>query len=925
MLTSLTRITFSLSIFLFISFYAQAQNKTTFTGKIVDESELPVPGATVMLLHAADSVLAMFNSTDANGAFTLKNVPKGDFLVYVTFLGMQPIYHPVTSGNDEQADLGTLRMDVESNILSEVEVAADHIPIQINKDTITYNADAFQTQPNAVVEDLLKKLPGIEVGADGSIKAQGEEVQRVTVDGKEFFGTDPKMATKNLPAKAIKRVKVFDKKSDQAEFTGVDDGEREKTIDLQLKEEFKKGVFGKTEAGYGSDDRYLARATINKFTKGSQMSFLGQLNNINEQSFSFNDMMNFSGGMQRFMGGGRSSEIRISSDIPFGEDGDGLTTTGAAGLNFNWHKSPRFNIRTSYFFNNVRRDLIQDIFRQNLSDNPFDTDEHQSSETENGNHRFSLDSDIKPDSSQQFEISARASFGDASGQSTSLLRQLLPGNQLQSESFTNEDNDNNNLSLNADVLYMKRLKKPGRSFSIGGTLTESEQETNSKLEALTEYFTTGSTELLDQLQFTESNSTSWQGQFSFTEPLQKRKFLEFSYNYNQTQSDYDKNVSDIENNIPVNNPLLSNTYSSVFEYHRPGAAFRYNGKIHTINIATSYQMSALRGTLLEELQEINKEYNHFLPRAMWRYDIGNGKNLRINYSTRINAPSITQLSPVIDNSDPLRLYTGNPDLNAEYTHSINLGYHSFSQFNSSGFFASMSGSLTKDKIITSRSVDELFRETLSPINIADETTLSMYGSYSRPFKFIHSRVSFNVNFNYTNTQNQIDNLLLDVNRWTRTGGISISNMNSEVLEYALGGSWTLQSNLYSTEEALNQNSLLHNYFVDVTLTVWKKWQLSASYDYQLYTSSQFGDSQALPLFEASLSRYILPNDRGQLILSFFDILDENRGLSRTNDINYIQEVRANSIGRFAMLKFVYTLNAPGKEPAGAIRIIERRR
>ncbi|HJW28657.1 MAG TPA: hypothetical protein VJ508_05325, partial [Saprospiraceae bacterium] len=330
-----------------------------------------------------------FGSSDQLGSFTIKNVAKGEYLLNINFLAHTPFYQLITSGLAEESDLGRLHLQpASSTVLNPVEVKADHVPMEINKDTISYNADAFQTQPNANVEDLLKKMPGIEVGTDGSIKAQGEDVQKVLVDGKEFFGDDPKMATKNLPAKAVKKVKVYDKQSDMAEFTGVDDGTRMKTIDLQLKDEFKKGLFGNAQLGYGSDDRYNGKASINRFTKTNQLSFLGQLNNINDQGFSFSDRMNFSGGMRGMMGGGggnRNVEFRMtSSDVPFNDgSSNGLVKTGAGGLNFNFQKNKKFNVRSSYFYNGVGKDLDQTSFRQSLSDNPYDTDETSTQTTKN--------------------------------------------------------------------------------------------------------------------------------------------------------------------------------------------------------------------------------------------------------------------------------------------------------------------------------------------------------------------------------------------------------------------------------------------------------------------------------------------------------------------------------------------------------------
>ena len=904
-------------------------SKTTFKGSLEDEGGLPVPGATIMVLDAADSTLVQFGSSDVHGAFAIKNVPKGDYLLNITFLGLEPLYQPVTAGLTEETDLGRLKLSPANTILSEVEVKADFMPIDIHKDTITYNPDAFQTQPNAVVEDLLKKLPGIEVGADGTIKAQGEEVKNIYVDGKEFFGSDPKMATKNLPAGALKKVKVYDKKSDMSEFTGVDDGQREKTIDLQLKEEFKEGLFGTAEAGYGTDDRYNAKASINRFTKTSQLSFLGQFNNINQQGFTFNDRMNFTGGMRGMTGGGgggRSQDIGIGQDIPFSNGlSNGLTTTGAAGLNFNWQKSKKFNIRSSYFYNNVDKNLIENSYRQNISENPFDTDEDSETDTQNGTHSIALNSDIKPDSTQQVKVNARLSLGDGKSLSESFLQNIVPVDILQNQSLTNTDNNSDNLSLNANATYIKRFGTAGRNVSLSGTVTAGDQNTDTKLNALTEYFNTGQSDLLDQLQYTLSNDLRLDGQVSYTEPLKKRRFLEFSYNFNTLSADYNHDVYDVESGNQVINDTLSNFYTSVFQYHRPGASFRYSGEVNTVNIGLQYQVSELTGQLSRSESDIKQSYNNFLPRFFWRSDLGNGKNLRFYYNTKINQPSITQLSPVLDNSDPLRLYIGNPNLDAEYTHTANFNFHAFSQFSSTAFFASIGGTLTNHKIITSRFINEEFREISTPINIDQESGMNMYVSFGRPFKPIHSRFTIDGNFNFTKTQNVVSTELLDLNRWSRTAGITISNMNSLVLEYNLGAKWTFSDNYYTSDETLNQNTLLHNYFIDATLTLWKKWKLQAGYDYKLYTSDQFAENQALPLMQASISRFVLPGDKGQLKFSVFDVLDENRGISQTATPNYIEEIRTNSIGRYAMFSFIYSIRGPGTTPAsGGFKMIEHR-
>ncbi len=914
-----------LPVLLALSFSTLNAQKITFTGTVNDDGGLPLPGATVLLLNPVDSTLQFFASTDASGKFTFKQVPRNPYLLNINFLGMTPVFQAITPDAADAMDIPAISLEPAAKLLNEVQVTAEHLALEIQKDTISYNPDAFQTQPNAVIEDLLKKLPGIEVGADGSIKAQGEDVARILVDGKEFFGDDPKMATKNLPAKALKRVKVYDKQSETSEFTGVDDGIREKTIDLQLKEEFKKGLFGTAEAGYGSDQRYRGKASVNRFTKTNQLSFLGQFNNVNEQGFSFTDRMNFSGGMQNFSGGRGGRSITVSSDIAGGDQGSGLVTTGAAGLNFNYQKNKNWNLRSSYFFNNVKRDLLSETFRQTLFPTPFDTESNADGDTRNTTHSLSLNSDIKIDSTQQIQLTARANGGNGTATNESLVENIV-NTLVENRSTTNTDDGTDQWNLNAGLTYMKRLGNRGRSLALSGNYGLNDQDRDGYLVALNEFFTTGETTLLDQYRVTDSRTRTWDGQASFTEPLGGRKYVEAAYQYYQARSDYDQEVQDImDPEPPVVNPILSRAFNSDFTYHRPGLTFRYGGEVHNINVNLSYQYSELDG-LVQQESPIQRYYSNFLPRVTWRWDIGNGKNLRLNYNTRVSPPSITQLSPVIDNSDPLRLYVGNQNLDAEFSHNLGIFFHLFSQFSGTSFFASLNGNITEDRIVTSRFINENFQEVSTPVNIDSEKRISSFINYGRPFKLIHSRVSVNANLSYTRSQNFVNLELLDINRWTPTVGLTISNMNSNVLQYNAGTSWSFTNSLYPDDESLNQSTVRQNYFADFSLRLWKKWSVEGNFTYSLYTANNFADNQALPLLGCSVSRFVLPDDKGQIKLSMFDALDENRGISRNANVNYLEEINTNSIGRYVMLSFFYSLRGGPQQggPGGSFRMMDRR-
>jgi hypothetical protein len=418
------RLQLALITLLLISVSAHSQ-KFAVKGTVTDSTSGPLPSATVMLLNATDSSLANFGVSDAKGAFEIRNVSAGRYLLKISFVGYVPFTRLIeTPPPGAVLELGALKMQVLTKELETVVFKGD-IPVVVKRDTIEYNAASFKTKANANVEDMLKKMPGIEVETDGSIKAQGEDVQRVTVDGREFFGRDPKLATRNLPADAVDKVQVFDKKSDQATFTGIDDGQREKTINLELKEEKRNGAFGTLLGGLGTDDRFQARASINRFTKGKQLSFLGMGNNVNEQGFSMDDYMNFSGGSTQMMGGGGRVSITMdnNSGVPmnFGGRQNGIVTNWAGGINFNQDLSKKTKVTASYFFSSLDQDLIQSVNRINyLPQGSYTFNQDSRQQNLNDNHRVNLVLEHQIDSANSIKFTSNTSYTDSEQRLTSL-------------------------------------------------------------------------------------------------------------------------------------------------------------------------------------------------------------------------------------------------------------------------------------------------------------------------------------------------------------------------------------------------------------------------------------------------------------------------------------------------------------------------
>ncbi|HET9053943.1 MAG TPA: TonB-dependent receptor, partial [Cyclobacteriaceae bacterium] len=407
------------AVFAAQALYAQ---KITVKGKLVDSSEIPLPMATILFLNPKDSTLLNFGSTNKDGLFEVKNLNRAEYLFKVTYIAQAPLYVMISPKPEEVIiDLGIQKMEPESTLLGEMEIRGARAPVTIKKDTIEFNAGSFKTQPNAVVEDLIKKMPGMEVDNDGTIRAQGETVQRVTVDGKEFFGRDPKLATRNLPADAVEKVQVFDRKSDQAQFTGIDDGQREKTINLELKEEKRNGMFGNAIGGYGTDNRFMGKLSLNRFSKGQQLSVVGTANNINEQGFSFDDYMTFTGGANAFAGGGGGTRTITIGGGGGGGAGmqlgggqtNGLMNTYGGGVNFNKDLSRKTKLNANYFVNYLDHDIIQETDREYFNTTNFkyyrDSTIQRST---NLNHRLNVIVDHEFDSANSVKWTNSVTYSD---------------------------------------------------------------------------------------------------------------------------------------------------------------------------------------------------------------------------------------------------------------------------------------------------------------------------------------------------------------------------------------------------------------------------------------------------------------------------------------------------------------------------------
>ncbi len=903
-------------LLLLISQAAFAQ-KISVKGQVLDGEGNPLPSATVILLNPADSSLVNFGASKGDGSFELKNVNRAEYMLRITFVGHKTFSYRVSPGSDQTVvDIGIAKMEEAKTELDEVVVQAEKAPVEIKGDTIVFNATSFKTKQNDNVEELLKKLPGVEVENDGTIKAQGEEVKKVTVDGREFFGRDPKLATRNLPADAVEKVEVFDKKSDQAEFTGIDDGQREKTINLELKEEKRNGVFGSLMGGYGTDNRFTGKASLNRFKKGQQLSFIGQGNNINEQGFSISDYLNYSGGLNSG-GGGGGVRVQIGGDgasgIPLNTGGrqNGLMTNYAAGLNFSDVFNKKTELTSSYFYNYIDHALDKTTDRISYYPNQEDIYYHEDSKQQNTNssHRVNITLDHKIDSVNSFKLTSYLTYNQTEVDAASTGESSFEDGTMQNFSDMRNIGSGDAINFNNNLLYRHRFNKKGRTLSTNLLYSINETDNVGQLFQDITYFKTPTDSLVEIRQRnTQKNSTQNYGiNLSYTEPLGGRKYLETNYSIRMNDSDINRDVYDLEGANELFNPLLSNRYSSQYLYQRAGANIKFNHKDYTLTVGGAYQFTDLNGILRLNDTEINNSFNNFLPSLFFNYSFTSTKRLNFNYETSVQEPTIQQLSPVVDNSNALNLYVGNPNLGTAYNHRWMLNYSSFNPGNFTSFFARVNATYTDNAIVNAQTIDKNYRTTTIPVNLGSTFNVNGNLSFGFPINKINSRINVNANARHSRNFSLLNDVQSFIQNETIGGNIRYEYRFKEIFDINLRANLSNQFSIYEDENR-NQSFLNQTYTAEGNVTFLKHYNLSSNFDYLVYANQAGGETQKVPLLNISLSRYVLKAKSGEIKLSVVNLLDKNLGVTQSANSNYVEREIMNSLGRYVMISFTYALN-----------------
>lgn len=911
------RIIFTLSLLL-SGLALSAQIK--ISGTIQDTLQRPLTGATVMLMQAKDSLLSGFALANERGTFEISGVKPGDYFVQISFLGYRTVKKPVAASTGQDLSLGALTLIPQTSLLDEVTVSGEREPMKLRKDTVEFNAAAFQTAPNSTVEDLIKKLPGVDVDKDGAIKAQGENVTRVLVNGKEFFGRDPKTATRNLPADAVDKVQVFDKLSDQAEFSGVDDGQREKTINITLRPDRQNGTFGTMSFGAGGPEQFDGRASINRFKKNEQLSFIGMANNINRQGFTISEFSDFIGGLsggggggfRRAATGGGGTADFDGIPVDFGRN-YGFTTTFAGGLNFNHEFSKKTQLNGSYAFNAFDKDTERRRFTQNIiTGASFTQADSTTQEDRNANHRLNFTLDTKLDTTQSIRATGRVSLSDNTRDYISTSSSVDANGNPRNTSDQLNNSEGNSVNLNTSILYRKRFARAGRNFNTTFTFGIVNNHTDGVNQSTNLFVQPGSQtsqQVLNQINNSINDRTTFDARLSYTEPIRRGHYLEVNYRYNTSANDNNREVYDLQpNNELVFSPEFSNEYRYAFNYHRVGANYRIAGPKVNFSVGLNLQQAQLNGELILQETTINRSFTNVLPTLRMRYSLSQSKNLVFDYDTDITEPSITQLQPVPNITNPLYIYQGNPNLKPEYGHRFNLRYLNFNQFNFSNLFAFVNFNYTRNRIQNTQTINEQLVTVSSPVNVPDDYRVISRFNYSGRIKPIKMRFSFDAGLNYTRSINFINDARNIANTTTPNTGLRLENQTKKIWDWSIGTRINYSNVNNSVNTAQNQDFYTYEHTAELRIPFAKqKFNLSTDLNFQQYRGLGEDFNQDIPLWGASFSWFFLKGNKGQLKFAAVDLLNQNQGISRQFNLNSIVDEDVTSLARYYLISFTYAL------------------
>ncbi len=880
----------------------------TLRGNVSDLSGESLIQASVRLLAAKDSSLVKGAVTNADGRFDIKNVKDGKYIIEVSYVGYETQLRNVTAAGKD-ITLKPFQLKESSVMLNEAVVRGVRTPITVKEDTVEFNAESYKTQPNAVVEDLLKRLPGVEVDSEGKITANGKSISKILVDGKEFFSNDPTMATRNLPVDILDKIQVVDRKSDLARLTGVDDGEEETVINLSVKKNMKNGWFGNAEAGYGTDDRYNGKFTVNRFWNENQITILGGMNNINRPAADTGGS-----GFRRFGGS------------------NGINKSQALGLNFNIGNGEIFRVGGNIMYGRSDSDTRSESERTYIFTDSTSSQYSRKNSIDRGhNVRGSFRVEWKPDSfnTLEFQPSFSLNYNDSkSNDSTSMFSDAGLSGREVTRSINNASSHGNSYSFSGRLIYNHNFKSHrGRSFSVMANYSLSDTREKEDTYSFNKFFLLNdSVDLYDQYADNHSWSNNVTARVSWTEPLgnvQNGNFLVLSYNFSYRWNNADKLTYDHPVTFPdgwdgapvidpelVFNESLSNRFRN--DYMNQNIRIGYRKVTKNANLQTGIAFvpqSTKSVDLIDHNKDINRSVLNYAPFLRYRYRLNKTRSLQANYEGRSSQPSTSQLQPVADKSDPLRIVIGNPYLDPSFTHNLSLRFQDFNADKQRSIMLMLDASMVQNSIVSRTTFNsETGGQITTYTNVNGVWNVRLMNMFSMPLPFCktlqfnnHISASYNNNVGYNNNQRNSSGSL-NVNE---SFGLA---WRPEFIELEFRPRYNFQNVSNSVQKAADRS--VHSYGGSFYTTYNSPFGIVISSDINYSATS--GYSQGFDtntwMWNASLAYQFLHDRNMAVTLSAYDILGQRSNIRRSINASYIDDSRYNSLTRYVMLTVSYKFN-----------------
>lgn len=924
----LTRAT-TLLAFLLCSQILFAQKTYTVNGLLQDESESVLVAATVVLMNSSDSSFADYGLSTDNGKFKLTGEKDKNYQLQISYVGYAPFIQDIKL--DKDYDLGTIVLKEATNMLETAQIEAEHIPIRMNGDTLEFNTAAFNVQAHDDVESMLEQMPGVEIDEDGTVKINGKKIEKILVDGKEFFGEDVKAALKNLPADAIKKVEVYDKKSEKEELTGKDDGNESKTINLTLKEDKKVGYMGNIEGGYGyypDNHYYKGNLGLNYFNPKMRISLIGAANNVNKAGFSYQDFQGMTGGNENFMSGYSGMSIGSSWNDPvlglLWGNSSGETRAITGGVNMNFFLSEKTELSAHYMYTNANKSMLTKTFSRSITPENFYT--RNSNNTQlllAQRHVFNTKFSHKFDSTQEIRFRLKMKYTDSDEDNGRFTETLGEQDSLENDINQNSETNEDGFGIITNVHYQKKLAKKGRSLWANVAFAFADNQNVFETFSRTNIYQNQQvllTDTLDQNQTSTNDKQVYGAEFAYTEPLGDKSSLEFKLRAGFSTEDNDRKAFDIREQVQILNTALTDLYEKQYNFQAFTTEFKHEGEKASVKISAGLQRSGLKGVLASNATVINQTYYYPVGTANFKYKFSQSKSLNINYRTRVNEPDLNQLQPMLNNQNPLSIRLGNPNLIPEYQHNVWISYNLWDQLNFTSFYISLYGNLSQNAIISKQTIDDNFRTTYQPINFGVQSNAGMYFGYNGEIKKI---IKYNIRGGASLNQQQVlineeasDQLSHNYNLY-----VSFGNKKKKVFDVSISARANLNNSISSQNNALNVTSLNHTYSAKARVTIAKKWNLKTDFNYSIFDDLGYGENFAIPIWSASVSRTFFKGDQLKIELSAENILNEAFRINRYNWGGNVTETQTNLLGRYFMLSIAYKINKMGgnqPKPGGDI-------